>query len=208
MQKYLKLCGGVLGTNCYILYNDARDAVIIDPGFGPDEIFNALEQNELKPSAVILTHGHGDHILALNDVRSRYSIPLYMRDEDAELIADPEKNMSRYFGRKVSCAPAEYIIKNDETVRIQSMKFAFIHTPGHTKGSMCILTGPYLFTGDTLFEGSIGRTDFYGGSQEDEVDSVNKKLKGLNPDLIVLPGHGPSTTLSRELETNPVFNEL
>jgi len=190
---------GELGTNCYVLgSNKSMEAVIIDPGADSDCINAVLERNHLKLNSVILTHGHYDHIGALDD----FDVPVYVHADDLELLKDPSMNLSADFGIDKKFDARFRLVKDGDTISIGELKISVIHTPGHTPGGICLKVGSMLFSGDTLFRNGIGRTDKPGGSFEQISSSIKDKIFALNDDIIVFPGHGSATTVKEEKEGN------
>ena len=200
-MKIFTLDVGYLGTNCYALTNDGY-AVLIDPGDGFSKIVGFLERENLTLKAVFLTHGHFDHIGAVNSLKEKYDIPVYIHKADFEMAKNPVLNSSYDFGgSEIFCDP-DVFYEDGETVSLIGENFEIIHTPGHTEGGVCIKSGDSIFTGDTLFFGSIGRTDLYKGNYETLMNSL-KKLMALDGDYKVFPGHGEATTLNYEKNKNP-----
>lgn len=194
---------GVTGENAYIAFQEGRqDAVLIDPGDDAAAIAAELEKSGLKPTHILLTHGHYDHIGAAEALREKYGARVAVHSADAEMLMDVEKNVP-ITGRDTGLnAPADILIADGEKLLAAGMEFVVMHTPGHTPGSVCYIVEDTLFAGDTLFCGSIGRTDFPGGSW-DEMHSSLGRLNHLEEDYRVYPGHGESTTLDAEKRENP-----
>ncbi len=198
---------GQLGTNAYLVYDDnTKKAVIIDPGDDGEFLAEEIRRLGLHPAAILLTHGHFDHFSACDLLRERYGIPLWIHAEDAPLLQDMRANASGLFFRKgFTVHPADSVFSDNDTLTFDSLTFQVIHTPGHTKGSVCFLlkqpSGSVLFSGDTLFHASIGRTDFPGGSTETLYRSLDR-IYALGP-MLVYPGHGQTTELSFEATHNP-----
>jgi len=197
---------GPLETNCYILSEESSsEAIVIDPGAEYKRIKRLLDSRGLKPAFVVNTHGHMDHIGADED----FKLPVYIHHEDASLLKDPLLNMSGVFGTAftISC-PIKDLRDNQEICLGDKIKLKVIHTPGHTRGSICLLlTRPkenVLFSGDTLFYEGVGRTDCMGGSSEQLVNSIKEKLFVLAEDTVVYPGHGPSTSIGNEKQAGIV----
>lgn len=189
-----------MGTNTYVVSIE-KEAIVIDPVGDMSSIVNYIEKNELKVKYILLTHGHGDHIGLVPELKQITGAPIYVHSEDEEMINDSDMNLSVHFGRRVAFK-GDYHYDGD--LKLGEETIEIIHTPGHTKGSICIQIGDSLFTGDTLFSGSIGRTDFYGGDYNTILQSLNK-LKILDSNLKVYPGHGPASQLSIEFASNPYF---
>jgi len=203
MIKVKKVRTGAIDENCYLVYDaDTKYLAIIDPGENVNQIINVIESENLKPEILINTHGHYDHVIADDKIRLKYKVPLAVHKDDAEMLADSEKNYSFISGIPVSIKKPEILLEDNQEVKLSFITFKVLSTPGHSKGSICLLFGSYLFTGDTLFAGSIGRTDLWGGNSEELLKSL-EKLKKLDPYITVCPGHGSMTTIANELKHNP-----
>lgn len=187
---------GIYQTNTYLVVNN-NDVIVIDPVSKADRIQSLLNAEETIVG-ICLTHGHFDHIGAVDDLVNIYHCPVYIHEDDLELTQDPEKNYSQTKKIKLKSKLTVY----SDKMKIQSFDFDVIHTPGHTKGSVCLRFDNNLFTGDTLFKGSIGRTDLYGASTQEMKQSL-RILRSLNENYIIYPGHDGSTTLFDELKRNP-----
>lgn len=203
-SQVIKIVSQPLSVNTYILFlEDTGEAVVIDPSFYSERILKVLREEKLDCRAVLLTHGHFDHIAGVSAVREHYHAPVYIHAADAPMLSDPEKNMSAMMGGlRVQTAPAEQQMKNVEKLHLAGMEIVVLSTPGHSPGSVCYLSGDYLFSGDTLFNLSAGRTDFPGGSMED-LNASMELLKKIEKDYIVHPGHEGSTSLQFEKDNNP-----
>jgi len=200
---------GPISTNTYILRKDNRP-VIIDPGFYADEIIKELDG--LAPAAILLTHGHFDHIMAVQDLRKHFpGLKVYASENDREIMSHPGKEILRKeFDSK---AVTEFDpVKEGDVLSIEGMKFTVMETPGHTKGGICYLLEEdgdedRLFTGDTIFNGSYGRTDFYSGDFQELKDSILNKIFKRFEDrdhMVIYPGHEDATTLEHERLHNPI----
>ena len=197
-MNILTLTLGPLATNCYLVWQEGRtDAVIIDPAANSRKITVALQARGLRPVCFLLTHAHFDHIGALK--------PLYAAAPDARVyVGDQDKDDPCDMAYDLLTYTDTY--QDGDTVEAAGLSFRVLGTPGHTPGSVCLLCGEALFSGDTLFAGSYGRTDFKGGSMQDMYASL-RKLAALPPQTRVLPGHGPESTIEDELRTNPYLRE-
>jgi len=187
---------GIYQTNTYLVVNN-NEVIVIDPVSKADRIQSLLNANETIVG-ICLTHGHFDHIGAVDDLVNIYHCPVYIHEDDLELTQDPEKNYSQTKKIKLKSKLSVY----SDRMKIQSIDFEVIHTPGHTKGSVCLMFENNLFTGDTLFKGSIGRTDLYGANPQEMKQSL-RTLRSLNENYVIYPGHDGSTTLFDELKRNP-----
>ncbi|HEV8555281.1 MAG TPA: MBL fold metallo-hydrolase [Actinophytocola sp.] len=212
---------GAFQANCYLVAPAEGDAcVIVDPGQDAEEpIAEALRKHRLSPVAVLLTHGHFDHVFAVAPVCDGNDIPAWIHPEDRDLLTDPLKGISAqgaaFFGGRIEMRePAEVRELADGTVLdLAGLSIMVDHTPGHTRGSVVFSSandegGRVLFAGDTLFAGSIGRTDLPGGDMPTMLDTLRTKVLTLDDDTVVLPGHGPTTTIGRERVSNPFLLEL
>lgn len=195
-----KVVVGGLETNCYIFADlDTKDAALIDPGSNGDgAIKSELEKHGLKLKCIINTHGHGDHISS----NRKFKIPVFIHKLDADFLADANLNLSATFGFAIKSPPASRLLKDGDIIRVGDLELKVLHTPGHTPGSISLLTDGVVFTGDALFKGGVGRTDFPYGSDKQLLDSIKNKLLTLDDKTVVHPGHGPSSTIGREKREN------
>ena len=192
-------------TNCYVL-SGGDIAVIVDPGGGYGKINAYLETSALNVKAVVLTHGHFDHIADVFKWH-RDGVPVYIHSEDASCLYSAEDSLASMVGLTIPSVRDYYTFSDGDELRFGEITMRVIHTPGHTKGSCSFeLPGGVLLTGDTLFCDSYGRTDFPGGSTEQMRDSLVNKLFAIEGDRIVYPGHGDSTTLKNERQFNPILS--
>ncbi len=207
-MQVIKLISYVMGVNTYVLYNEkTREAVIIDPSFDTKKIKDCVKAEKLKVVAILLTHGHYDHIAGLEEIRSQYGVPVYIGKDDAQMLLDSRINLSESFGEPITCKPAEHLLEDGETIHVAGMQIKAISTPGHTRGGVTYVVDDVLFTGDTLFNLSIGRTDFPGGDFDELMQSL-KKLSALDEkeDYTVHPGHESSSSLDFEIINNPYMS--
>lgn len=192
---------GAIGTNCYVVSDEQGTCAIIDCDGNPQPLFRYIEENHLKPTHILLTHGHYDHIGSVEAVREKYGCLVCAPQKEAPLLADPMANCSVYMGGPLTIT-ADIWVKEGDTVKVGDLEFSVLETPGHTAGSVCFLIGDSIFSGDTLFQGSCGRTDLPTGSWGEILASL-KRLRNLPGDYDVYPGHGPATTLEIERRSNP-----
>jgi glyoxylase-like metal-dependent hydrolase (beta-lactamase superfamily II) len=194
---------GPLEANCYILYNpDVREGLIIDPGADDERLIKFIKREKISINYIINTHGHPDHTGANRKVKEFTNAPILIHQYDAPMLGKDENILPFIFPLGYSSPPADSFLKDGDLIECAGMKLKVLHTPGHTPGGISLLTDDSIFTGDTLFSGSIGRSDLPGGSQEVLLNSINRILS-LDENLIVYPGHGPSTTVGQELHSNP-----
>jgi glyoxylase-like metal-dependent hydrolase (beta-lactamase superfamily II) len=195
--------------NTYIAQFAGNDeCVVIDPGLEPGAIIEYLNENSLKPAAILCTHGHSDHIAGNAALKKRWpDCPVVIGAGDAEKLVDPELNLSAPFGLPLVSPPADRTLREGEQFAAAGLEFDVVEAPGHSVGHIVLLcrqSQPWrLFGGDVLFRGSVGRTDFPDGSFEELQRAIHQKLFTLADDTIVLPGHGPETTIGHEKRTNP-----
>lgn len=204
-MQVLCLTVGAIGTNCYFLVNeDNKECVIVDPGADAAAIIGYISQNGIVPHAIILTHGHFDHIGAVSELAQHYSIKVYAGAAEAELMQNTELNLSDAFGYK-TVARADRLLADNEEFCAAGITFKTLYTPGHTIGSVCYYVPEYnvLMSGDTLFSESVGRTDFPTGSGKQMRISLRERIFTLPDCTVVYPGHGDSTQIDYEKENNP-----
>ncbi|MBQ5474159.1 MAG: MBL fold metallo-hydrolase [Lachnospiraceae bacterium] len=196
----MRLVVGPIRTNCYLIKNKLSDGVIIvDPGGDEEVIENRMLAYHMKPVAILLTHGHFDHIGAVNQLKSRFGVKVYAYQDEKEVLERPDINLSSMFERPMSIK-ADVYLRDNEEFELDGIKFKTIYTPGHTIGSCCfyIENEKVLFSGDTLFAYSHGRTDFPTGSEGAIIRSITERLLKLESNVKVYPGHEDETTIGRE----------
>lgn len=201
---------GWVATNVYIVYNkNTKECIVIDPAAKPEKIESFIEENQLKPIAILLTHAHADHILALDEIRNKYNIKAYMCEKEEDIIGDSDNNAAKYLFRKDIKTRADILVKDEQILELLDVKIKVIETPGHTHGSVCyyIEEERVIFTGDTLFRHSYGRYDLYSGSFVELQKSIKDKLFLLDDDIIVYPGHMGVSTMGYEKKFNPILDQ-
>lgn len=203
---------GRLATNCYIVNcTETKEAVVIDPGFDTtqeaEDIRAYINWQGLKPTLIINTHGHPDHTSGNAAVKQAYNIPIAIHHADKHMLGATGKVIAYYFGYNATSPPADKILHENDIIKIGNQTLTVIHTPGHTKGSITLKGKAQAYTGDTLFAGSIGRTDF-PESDNCLMQQTLKKLQNLPGGTIIYPGHGPPTTMRQEKQVNPFLATL
>jgi glyoxylase-like metal-dependent hydrolase (beta-lactamase superfamily II) len=207
----------MFATNCWVLASEpGSECVVIDPGM-PDvslALEQILQRHNLKPVAVIATHGHLDHTFSIQPIADGYDIPTYIHSEDRAYLSAPEKLLGAEFAATVAemnfVEPSQVReLRNNEVIDLVGLSFRAIHAPGHTRGSLMFeVSDQVLVSGDVLFAGSIGRTDLPTGSDKEMEETLRKKVIPLSDHLEVLPGHGPRTSMAREKKSNPYLTSL
>ena len=199
-----KMVVGGLETNCYIFADlDTKESVLIDPGGNKEGLIESeIKRHGLKLKCIINTHGHGDHISS----NRKFKAPVYIHKLDANFLENSELNMSAAFGFAIKSPPANRLLEDGDIIDVGELKLRVIHTPGHTPGSISLLGDGVVFTGDTLFAGGVGRTDFPYGSDKQLINSIKYKLLTLDEKTIIYPGHGSSSTIGKEKRENSFIN--
>ena len=202
-MNVIKLTLGELASNCYIVEAPEKTAVVIDPGAEAEVIAAELESRGLTLRKILLTHGHFDHMGAAKELKEKYNAVVYISAADEELLDDNVKSVA-YILPEVPFHPveADVRIKEGDVISQGSMKISVMETPGHTAGSVCFIIEDCIFTGDTLFHGTVGRTDQFSGDTTAELQSV-KRLAALDKNYKLCCGHGTDTDLDTERKTNP-----
>ena len=203
-MRYDNVIVGPLETNCYLIYCEkTRECAVMDPGAQPEKIIQSVAALGLKPVVLINTHGHVDHVGGNKDIKEKYDIPLCMHEADAPMLNSIlQSGLGLFLGAKNSPPPDRFLVDGDE-VNIGDVTLKTLYTPGHSPGSLSFVHEGILFSGDTLFCGGVGRTDLPGGSWEDLIASIQNKILSLPNETVVLPGHGPHSTVGQERSGNP-----
>lgn len=199
---FKRLPTGMLASNCYLV-GDSGEGAVIDPGADSRDILKMVEEAGVKVKYIILTHVHLDHICSVDRVREKTGAKVAVHEADAAALLDSRTNGSTLFGLDNTFGKADILLKDGDILELGGLKLEIIHTPGHTPGGICIKAGNSVFTGDTLFRMSIGRTDLGNGDYDDIMVSLKDRLMKLDDDTVVYPGHGASSTIGYERKHNP-----
>lgn len=206
----MKVAQTVLGpvqTNCYFAIGEDGTTAVIDPADRGKQIYQAAQKEGLRIQGILLTHGHFDHIGGVDELRELTGAPVYLHQADQALPGDGGANLSRMFGQPALTCQVDHLVKDGDKIAMGDLEFAVLHTPGHTPGSCVYLVEDAMFSGDTLFAGSIGRTDLPGGNPDAMTESL-RRLANLEWDYRIFPGHGERSVLSQELLHNPYLANL
>jgi glyoxylase-like metal-dependent hydrolase (beta-lactamase superfamily II) len=198
-----------LAANCHLLFLDAQHVVAVDIGDDANKLLEVLSQQQLTLTKILLTHGHYDHIAGVQAVQAATGAPVYLHTLDAPMLSDPRKNLALWLAPEVEFFPLTdyHTVEDGDCIHDGDAQITVLHTPGHTQGSVCYQWEDALFTGDTLFHLSRGRTDFPGGSDRQMLESF-RRLKALEGDYRVYPGHDAATTLAYERTHNPTMRGI
>lgn len=199
---------GPLQANCFIIGDEtSRQAIVIDPGDEPDLIMDVINENRLEVSYIVCTHGHFDHVGAVSDIREKTGAKVIIHKDEIE-IYHAARDMAAFWGYEIEKLPdPDMLVEDADMIKVGNMSFTILHTPGHSPGGICLYGEGIVVTGDTLFAGSVGRTDFYGGDMNKLRDSF-KRLMSLPEETKVLPGHGPDSTIGEEKRGNPFVSDF
>lgn len=199
---------GPLEVNCFIVADEgSKKAVVVDPGDEPDRIMDIIKSNDFVVEYIICTHGHFDHVGAVSDLKQETDAKVLIH-KDELVIYSAAKDMAAFWGYDLDPLPdPDVLVKGGEDITVGKLRFKILHTPGHSPGGICLYGEGIVITGDTLFAGSVGRTDLYGGDTNRLKESF-KRLMSLPENIRVLPGHGPETTIGREKRENMFSDEL
>jgi len=200
---------GPLAVNCYLVGDEGtREAMVIDPGGDAREILNTIRHGRLSVKAIVNTHAHFDHVGALNEVREATGAPFMLHADEVPILGAASMSATMFGMRVAQPKPADRLLREGDAVRVGNLALKVLFTPGHTPGGICLLGDQCVFVGDTLFQGSIGRTDFPGGDYGTLMASIRDKLLPLPDATVVYAGHGAATTIGAEKQFNPFVRQL
>lgn len=203
-MKIIRIPAGIYAANCYIIFDEStRDGIVVDPGGDVDDLLVSITENKVQVKHIILTHGHGDHIGGVIGLKKALGASVLIHELDKDMLIDGSKNLSTAMSMGSIEIEPDRLIEDGDIVKIGDLNIEVIHTPGHTLGGICLKIGNNLITGDTLFAGSIGRTDLLGGDYDTIIKSIKNKLMIYSDETIVYPGHGTSSTIGKERISNP-----
>jgi glyoxylase-like metal-dependent hydrolase (beta-lactamase superfamily II) len=205
MSKVVRIIVGDIATNCYLLQSEEEIAVI-DPGFEGTKILSQAKNLIGTITHIINTHGHVDHIGENRIIKEATNAKIYVHKDDAELLIHPSKNLSLMAGVFIQSPPADVIVNENDIIKVGQTELKVIHTPGHTKGGICLVTDKFAFTGDTLFFDSIGRTDFPDSDEKKMFESLKKLSHILTDDMVIYPGHGEWGNFAEIKRVNPFLS--
>jgi len=204
-----RLPAGVYAANCYLVIDEGtKETIVVDPGGDTEDILHIIESKGLNVKSIILTHGHGDHIGGVLELKKVLNVDVLVHKEDEDMVKDASKNLSNLMPGRAIEFNADRFLKSNEELQLGNSTIKILHTPGHTRGGICLVLDGCVITGDTLFKGSIGRTDLYGGDYDQIISSIVKKLMILPDDYIIYSGHGAPSTIKDEKRRNPFIKGL
>ncbi len=208
-MRIVKLPVGPFEVNCFIIADEQTgECILIDPGDEPQKIIDTIEQNKLKPTKIINTHNHIDHIRHLSQVKDYFKIPFLIHEDDLPLV-ESLKEQALFFGMDSSDVPeVDQFLNDGDKIKFNQHEIKVLHTPGHSPGSISLYFPNDVFVGDVLFKESVGRTDLYGGNFQTLMESISKKLLTLPDETTVHSGHGPDTTIGYEKQHNPFLKDF
>lgn len=205
MTKIKRIVTGSIEENCYIIYED-QTALIVDPGADFQKIMNTIEDLQVAPKAILLTHCHYDHIGALEETRKTYAVPVYVSPLEKDWLMNPALNLSQSLTHPIIAQPAEFEFEAMKDYSIGGLDFRVVPTPGHSPGGVSFIFSDFVVTGDALFKNSVGRSDLPFSNTEDLLNGIKEQLFTLADTMKIYPGHGEESTIGQEKMLNPFFN--
>jgi glyoxylase-like metal-dependent hydrolase (beta-lactamase superfamily II) len=203
------LDGGILDSNSYVIWDETtKEGAIIDAGVEASQVSKVITKNNITPMYIILTHCHFDHIYHIQEIKNLTNAKIAIHTVEEQAFMNPSLNGSAHFMESMTFGKPDILLNDGDILKLGLSDIEIIHCPGHSAGGICIKADKYLFSGDTLFKGTIGRTDLMTSNPKDIVTSIEKRLFTLSEDTIVYPGHGPSTTIAFEKKHNRIFHSL
>jgi len=208
--KIIRYIFGPLDVNTYLIGDDeSGECYCIDPGGEPDLILEDLEEKKWKLKGILLTHGHFDHVAGTGNLKEKIDVPVYLHRKDLEIYKRAPDSMFKWTGLTINNLPdIDFYLEENQEIHIGDKALVVIHTPGHTPGSVSFYGGGCIFTGDLIFKGTVGRADFPGSSFKELIKSIIEKILPLPEEIEIFPGHGDTTDLKTEIETNPYIREF
>lgn len=207
-MEVIKIESHIMQQNIYLYFDeDTKEGIVLDPGSMGDKVIDIISKNNIKVKAILLTHGHFDHIGAAREIKEKTGAFIYSHSQEKGLTESPELNLSKTMKRKEISLSVDKVFEHGDLFKVAKTSLEVIHTPGHTPGGVCYYDrkNGLIFTGDTLFKGSVGRSDFPGGSYDDLMSNIKNRLFTLPDSIKVYPGHGEDTTILQEINYNPFF---
>lgn len=203
-MEIIRMAAGVYAANCYIVYSkETMEGVIVDPGGDVDDILKLVGEKDIKIVGIVLTHGHADHIGGVPELKEKLGVDVMIHEADAEMLADAGINLSSQMPMNTVAVKADRILQDGDIIKIGHGEMLVIHTPGHTRGGISLKVEDNILTGDTLFQGSIGRTDLHGGDLNTILKSIKEKIFAYDRETNIYPGHGAPTNIATEERFNP-----
>ncbi len=199
---------GQIEENCYLVCDENKHCMVIDPGDEYQHILKTIKENELIVETIVLTHGHYDHVGAVNEIKQETGARVVAHEEEKELISKSDMSLSRYVDPDFPIPAVDDYVKEGDVISVGSLSFTVMHTPGHTQGGMCLYRDGVLFSGDTIFQGTLGRWDFPTGNLSKLIHSITRRIFTLPDDTVIYSGHGDKTTVGAEKEHNEVLRWL
>lgn len=196
---------GNIEENCHLIWDKNKHCLVIDPGDDCSHILNVIEMHHLFVEKIVLTHGHYDHVGAVNELKKATGAIVIAHEEEQELILNPDLSLARYISPDFSIPEVDAYMKEGDRISVGDLSFTVMHTPGHTQGGMCLYGHGVLFSGDTVFYGTLGRWDFPTGNLSKLVHSITKRIFSLPDETVIYSGHGPATTVGAEKKQNEVL---